>query len=110
MTTSATPTAMSMVGSRPESIGGSGSGSSPGGGCISGGSSIGCGIDGNGGGSIIGISGTNYLDYIHYERMPLPIPIPIVPPPPPLHLNSEEEIEPAYATGILYIYMLCIYI
>lgn len=35
----------------------------------------------------------NYLDAcMHYER-----PIPIVPPPPQMH--SEDEIEPAYATG-----------
>lgn len=97
--TTATPQAMSTVGSRPGSAGGSGSGSSPGG-CMSIGS---C----DGGGSIAGIlpstvgggvgMGTvNYLDCMHYERMPLPVPIPIVPPP---QLHSEEEIEPAYATG-----------
>lgn len=93
MTTSstATPQAMSTVGSRPGSAGESGSGSSPGG-CISGGS---C----DGGGSITGIhqpSGVSYLDCVHYERMPIPVPIPIVPPP---QIHSEEEIEPAYATG-----------
>lgn len=35
----------------------------------------------------------SYMDsYMHYER-----PIPIVPPPPQMH--SEDEVEPAYATG-----------
>lgn len=106
MTTSsaATPQAMSMAESRPGSA--SGSGSSPG---ISGGSGS---IGGGGGpGSIISgicsrsIDGVmcnanaqiNYLvDCSHYDR--LSGSIPIVPPPPQLH--SEEEIEPAYATGI----------
>lgn len=34
---------------------------------------------------------------IHYERLPIPVPIPTVP---TQVLPSEEEIEPAYATGI----------
>lgn len=95
--TTATPQAMSTVGSRPGSAGESGSGSSPGG-CISGGS---C----DGGGSISGHippTGVSYLDCMHYERMPIPVPIPIVPPP---QIHSEDEIEPAYATGIKYIFM-----
>lgn len=29
--------------------------------------------------------------------MPLPVPLPIVPP--PMMLHSEDEVEPAYATG-----------
>jgi len=43
----------------------------------------------------------NQFECAHYDRMPIPIPvqIPIVPPPPPMNLHSEEEIEPAYATG-----------
>ncbi|GAB0099604.1 translation initiation factor IF-2-like [Sergentomyia squamirostris] len=90
-------TSTSVHGSRPGSAGassahgghhsGSGSGSSPG---IS------------GAGSVIAGGAVNYLECLHYERMPLPIPIqqiPIVPPPPPSHLLSEDEIEPAYATG-----------
>lgn len=105
MSTSATPQAMSTVGSRPGSAGGSGgSGSSPGGcmsigSCDGGGSSIagimpiGAGV-GSGGGIV------SYLDCMHYERMPLPVPLPIVPPPQHL-MHSEDEIEPAYATGIL---------
>lgn len=51
---------------------------------------------------------------IHYERLPIPVPIPTVP---TTHqqLQSEEEIEPAYATGkagIMYgdVYMCaCVY-
>ena len=99
--TSATPQPMSMHGSRPGS-GGSGSGSSPG---ISAGSGS---IAGNIGGvcsrsidgSIMGSAGQNinYLDCIHYDRMQMPVPIPIVPPPPLMH--SEDEVEPAYATGM----------
>ncbi|XP_059622405.1 atypical protein kinase C isoform X1 [Phlebotomus argentipes] len=90
-------TSTSIHGSRPGSAGaasahghgsahgsGSGSGSSPG---------------MSGAGSVIA-GGVNYLECLHYERMPLPIPvqIPIVPPPPPSHLLSEDEVEPAYAT------------
>lgn len=103
MTTSAaaTPQAMSMVGSRPDSA--SGSGSSP---AISGSGSGICSrsIDGLCIGS--GNDGTNvggqmsYLESLHYERMPMAVPIPIVPPPPP-QLHSEDEIEPAYATGTI---------
>lgn len=103
--TTATPQAMSVAESRPGSA--SGSGSSPG---ISGGSGSIGGV-GGGGGSVIsgycsrsmdGIICTanaqiNYIvDCSHYDR--LSGSIPIVPPPPQLH--SEEEIEPAYATGI----------
>lgn len=84
--TAATPQAMSIVGSRPGSA--SGSGSSPG---ISSRS-----IDG---GICVTSGQINYLECMHYERMPLPVPIPIVPPPPP-QLHSEDEVEPAYATGI----------
>lgn len=97
--TSATPQAMSMVGSRPGSA--SGSGSSPG---ISGGSGSGIcsrSIDGlcvGVGSDCPNVAGKmNYLECLHYERMPIPVPIPIVPPPPQMH--SEDEIEPAYATG-----------
>lgn len=51
------------------------------------------GIICTGSGSFSGNIPINYLDAcIHYER-----PIPIVPPPP--QMNSEDEIEPAYATG-----------
>lgn len=91
---------MSMVGSRPGSA--SGSGSSPG---ISGGSGSGicsrsidglCVGGGNDGTSVVG-GQMNYLECLHYERMPIPVPIPIVPPPPQMH--SEDEVEPAYATG-----------
>lgn len=99
--TAATPQAMSIVGSRPGSAGGSGSGSSPGG-CMSGGSCEGGSIN-----SILNPAGISYLECMHYERMPIPVPIPIVPPP-QLHtqLHSEEEIEPAYATGILTKYVV----
>lgn len=40
---------------------------------------------------------------IHYERLPIPVPIPTVPSThhQQQHLQSEEEIEPAYATGII---------
>uniref|UniRef100_A0A182JDS9 Uncharacterized protein n=1 Tax=Anopheles atroparvus TaxID=41427 RepID=A0A182JDS9_ANOAO len=120
MSTSATPPSLSRVGSCPGSTGGSGSGhgsgsgSSPGGGPGSGGGgsgSVGGGIGGGGvggvgigvgicGGSILGGSQgrLEYIECSHYDRMPLPIPvqIPIVPPP---QLHSEDEIEPAYATG-----------
>lgn len=114
MTTSDTPRTLSRVGSCPGSTGGSGSahgsgsGSSPGAGPGSGGG-------GGGGGreSIIGSSmgicgmgilggsqgaGLEYVECSHYDRMPLPIPvkIPVVPPP---QMHSEDEIEPAYATG-----------
>lgn len=39
---------------------------------------------------------------IHYERLPIPVPIPTVPTThhQQQHLQSEEEIEPAYATGM----------
>lgn len=88
--TSVTPPSMSMIGSCPGSAGGSrhgsGSGSSPGG-CMS-------------GGSIIGISGgMNYMECMHYERMPMPIPLPIPIVPPPPQMQSDDDIEPAYATG-----------
>lgn len=80
----------------------SGSGSSPG---ISAGSGSIVGIDAAGmictGSGIVGGGGyggnipINYLEAcMHYER-----PIPIVPPPPPPQLHSDDEIEPAYATG-----------
>lgn len=83
----------------------SGSGSSPG---ISAGSGSIVGIDaagmictGSGGGVGVvggGYSGNMPINYLeacmHYER-----PIPIVPPPPPPQMHSEDEIEPAYATG-----------
>lgn len=81
----------------------SGSGSSPG---ISAGSGSIVGIDGAGmicTGSGVGVIGGGYsgnmpINYLeacmHYER-----PIPIVPPPPPPQMHSEDEIEPAYATG-----------
>lgn len=51
-------------------------------------------------GDLIGGGGGihNYHECIHYERLPIPVPIPIVPP--PQQLQSEEEVEPAYATGI----------
>lgn len=101
---------ISRPGSAANSQHGSGSGSSPG-----------------------GVGTTNYLDCLHYERMPLAIPMPIVAPSSQqilsqqmqqIHLPhqqqphqyqhyqqqqtqvhhhyhpSEEEIEPAYATGI----------
>lgn len=74
----------------------SGSGSSPG---ISAGSGSIVGIDGmicTGSGGFSGNMPINYLEAcMHYER-----PIPIVPPPPQMH--SEDEIEPAYATGTQY--------
>lgn len=104
MTTSAsaTPPSMSMIGSCPGSAGGSrhgsGSGSSPGGGMS--------------GGSIAGgmsSTGVGYMECMHYERMPMPIPVPIpIVPPPQLH--SEDEIEPAYATGNYHIYINPIYL
>lgn len=52
---------------------------------------------------------TSQFDCAHYDRMPIPIPvqIPIVPPPPPMSLHSEEEIEPAYATGKQSFYVWC---
>lgn len=132
MTTTMTPQAMSVVGSRPGSAGGSGSGSSPGG-CMSGGSGSGRGLDigtnghcglidrhdragsflSTSGASIMGVGsrdgrdimGVNYLECMHYERMPLPIPVPIPTVPPP-QFHSEEEIEPAYSTGIkIYIHI-----
>lgn len=37
---------------------------------------------------------------IHYERLPIPVPIPTVPTVLQQQLHSEEEIEPAYATGM----------
>lgn len=70
----------------PQPIG-SGSGSSAGSGSIGGG-----GI-----GAFGSLMGSNYLDCLHYDRMQMPAPIPIVPPPPLMH--SEDEVEPAYATG-----------
>lgn len=44
------------------------------------------------------MGGISYLECMHYERMPLPVPLPIVPP--PMMLHSEDEVEPAYATGM----------
>lgn len=71
----------------------SGSGSSPG---ISAGSGSIVGMDSmicTGRGGYTDNMPINYLEAcMHYER-----PIPIVPPPPQMH--SEDEIEPAYATG-----------
>lgn len=43
------------------------------------------------------MGGISYLECMHYERMPLPVPLPMVPP--PMMLHSEDEVEPAYATG-----------
>uniref|UniRef100_A0A182UHA4 Uncharacterized protein n=1 Tax=Anopheles melas TaxID=34690 RepID=A0A182UHA4_9DIPT len=115
MSTSATPPSLSRVGSCPGSTGGSGSGhgsgsgSSPGGGPGSGGGGSGSVGGGGGVGSGVSICGGSilggsqgrleYIECSHYDRMPLPIPvqIPIVPPP---QLHSEDEIEPAYATGM----------
>ncbi|XP_055318023.1 atypical protein kinase C isoform X7 [Sitodiplosis mosellana] len=89
--TSATPQAMSIVGSSPQGSA-SGSGSSPG---ISAGSGSIVGMDSmicTGRGGYNDNMPINYLEAcMHYER-----PIPIVPPPPQMH--SEDEIEPAYAT------------
>lgn len=71
-----------------------------------------CGLSGAGsslGGGPMGsmMGGINYLDCMqHYERMPLPVPLTIVQPPPPLSgssmmmHHSEDEVEPAYATGM----------
>lgn len=71
---------------------GSSSESSPAG--TVGGTSI---MGGSDGGGIMSSDGGGYLECTsHYDRMPLPIPI--VPPPPP-NMLSEDEIEPAYATG-----------
>jgi len=88
--------------------------------------SAGSGLNGCGGGSIAGGSiggrssvlgtihnghGHHHQQYhhecIHYERLPIPVPIPtvpmgVVPPSQQMsqhQLQSEEEIEPAYATG-----------
>lgn len=111
MQTSATPPSLSRVGSCPGSTHGSGhgsghgshgsgSGSSPGGGC----SMIGIDNSGMMGGIGVGNSGgLGYIECSHYDRMPLPIPvsIPIIP---SLH-HSEDEIEPAYATGIIHNYI-----
>lgn len=107
------------------SSGGGGIGGGGGGGCMSGGSCGGgggdaasivssvlpqselCGMSGAGSmsGGMAGVGmmgsmmgGINYLECMHYERMPLPVPLPIVPP--PMMLHSEDEVEPAYATGI----------
>uniref|UniRef100_A0A336MDU8 CSON014602 protein n=1 Tax=Culicoides sonorensis TaxID=179676 RepID=A0A336MDU8_CULSO len=122
-TTSDTPRSLSRVGSCPGStrgsIHGSNSGSSPGADIhsIHHGShpsvlemsSIGGGYNSDTLHSRTSGRSTNYatsqFEYAHYDRMPIPIPvqIPIVPPPPPMNLHSEEEIEPAYATGKSYI-------
>jgi hypothetical protein len=99
MQTSATPPSLSRVGSCPGSShgshhggSGSGSGSSP---CGGGAGSI---------ASIIGrhtsneSMGMNYIECSHYDRMPLPIPIGM--PLPLSQMHSEDEIEPAYSTGL----------
>lgn len=55
-------------------------------------------MGGSDGGGMMGSDAGGYLECTsHYDRMPLPIPI--VPPPPPPNMLSEDEIEPAYATG-----------
>lgn len=116
MTTSDTPRTLSRVGSCPgstrASMHGSNSGSSPGADIHSTHhgshpsvleiSSMGCNDNShNSHNRIISYSYNNQFEYGHYDRMPMPIPvqIPIVPPPPPMNLLSEEEVEPAYATG-----------
>lgn len=124
MTTTDTPRSISRVGSCPGStrgsIHGSNSGSSPGADIHSthhgshpsvldmsstyndstGHSSTGGGI---GPPSHVRAMSYSQFECAHYDRMPIPIPvqIPIVPPPPPMNLHSEEEVEPAYATGEL---------
>jgi hypothetical protein len=61
-------------------------------------------MGGSDGGGIMSSDGGGYLECTsHYDRMPLPIPI--VPPPPP-NMHSEDEIEPAYATGELCVLVL----
>lgn len=112
MTTTDTPRSISRVGSCPGStrgsIHGSNSGSSPGADIHS--------VHHGSHPSVMDMSSTyndsghsshgramsySQFECAHYDRMPIPIPvqIPIVPPPPPMNLHSEEEIEPAYATG-----------
>ncbi|KAL9703003.1 hypothetical protein quinque_006521 [Culex quinquefasciatus] len=63
-----------------------------------------------GGGGICGASlhggsqagGLEYVECSHYDRMPLPIPVQIPMVPPMMQqMHSEDEIEPAYATGTL---------
>lgn len=110
ITTTKSSTSLIRCGSCPGSTGvsrrGSSSESSPAGtvghASIHGGSIHGGSIHGGSmhGGSMHGGSDINqgyYTDTAHYDRMPMPIPI--VPAPPCLSgMQSEDEIEPAYAT------------
>jgi hypothetical protein len=101
MQTSATPPSLSRVGSCPGSShgshhggSGSGSGSSP---CGGGTGSIGSIIDRQTSNESMGM---NYIECSHYDRMPLPIPIGMQLLPTQTH--SEDEIEPAYSTGLTF--------